>query len=139
MSSQKIFPLGAGVGRRRRQVAVGTAAPRQWREPLRADRVSQEGSGRARRCRSATEPRFREQAMPNQRRSAVICDFDYDSSREKLYVTFVSGKTYVYDGVPPQTVEQLAAAESKSVFFCENIADRYAHAAAASWPAGVRH
>lgn len=79
--------------------------------------------------------------MPNQlkRRSAVICDFDYDSSREKLYVTFVSGKTYVYDGVPPQAAEQLAAASSKSVFFTENIADRYAHAAAASWPAGVRH
>jgi hypothetical protein len=82
---------------------------------------------------------FREQAMASQRRSAVIREFDYDSSREKLYVTFVSGKTYVYDGVPPQTVEQFAAAESKSAFFSENIADRYAHAAAASWPAGVRH
>jgi len=79
--------------------------------------------------------------MPNQmkRRSAVICDFDYDSSREKLYVTFVGGKTYVYDGVPPQTVERFAAASSKSAFFAENIADRYARAAAASWPAGVRH
>ena len=79
--------------------------------------------------------------MPNQmnRRSAVICDFDYDGCREKLYVIFVSGKTYVYDGVPPQTVERFAAASSKSAFFTENIADRYAGAAAASWPAGVRH
>jgi hypothetical protein len=79
--------------------------------------------------------------MPHQlkRRSAVIRDFDYDSSREKLYVTFVSGETYVYDGVPPQTVMQFAAAESKSAFFTENIEDRYTHAAAACWPAGLRH
>lgn len=72
-------------------------------------------------------------------RAAAICDFDYDSSREKLYVTFDGGRTYVYDGVPPRTAALLAAATSKSAFFCENIAGRYAHAAAASWPAGLRH
>lgn len=79
--------------------------------------------------------------MQNQmkRRPSVIRDFDYDSSREKLYVTFLNGKTYVYDGVPPQTAEQFAAAASKGAFFNENIKDRYAYAAAASWPAGVRH
>jgi hypothetical protein len=121
---------GSGGGRR------GSGANRCGQIAL----ARKEAGGRARRC-SAAEPKFREQAMPNQlkRRSAVIRDFDYDSSREKLYVTFVSGKTYVYEGVPPQTVEQFAAAESKSAFFTENIEDRYAHAAAASWPAGVRH
>jgi hypothetical protein len=140
MSSRKICPRGAALGSRQCRLVPAGAAVQQRREPVRADRVSQEGRGRARRCRAA-EPTFRERAMPNQlkRRSAMIRDFDYDSSREKLYVTFGSGKTYVYDGVSRETVEQFAAAESKGAFFSENIEDRYARAAAASWPAGVRH
>lgn len=77
--------------------------------------------------------------MPSPVSGRVIRDFDYDKSRLKLYVTFAGGKTYVYDGVPPQTAEQFAEAASKSAFFTENIEDRYAGAAAASWPAGVRH
>jgi len=73
------------------------------------------------------------------RRSSVIRDFDYDRDREKLYVTFVSGKMYVYDGVPPQTFEGLAAASSTGAFFNEHIKNQYPYASAASWPAGVRH
>jgi hypothetical protein len=47
----------------------------------------------------------------------VICDFDDASSREKLYVTFVSRETYVNDGAPRQTIERFAAAASKNAFF----------------------
>jgi len=71
--------------------------------------------------------------------SSVIRDLDYDSDRKKLYVTFVSGKMYVYDGVPPRTFEELAAAPSKGKFFNRHIKDRYPFASATSWPAGLRH
>jgi hypothetical protein len=79
--------------------------------------------------------------MPEQNkpRSSVISDFDYDGSREKLYITFISGKTYVYNRVPPQTYEGLATASSKGAFFNQHIKDRYPYAAAASWPTGIRH
>jgi hypothetical protein len=72
-------------------------------------------------------------------RPFVIRDFDYDSHREKLYVTFVSGKTYVYNGVPSQTFAGFASAPSKCSFFNEHIKDRYPSASAALWPPGVRH
>jgi hypothetical protein len=58
-------------------------------------------TGRAREAACAAEPALRERAKPNQRRSRVIGDFNYDSSRKKLYVTFVGGDTYVCVGVPP--------------------------------------
>jgi hypothetical protein len=74
-----------------------------------------------------------------QRRSSVIQDFDYDGNREKLYVTFVSGRTYVYNGVPQHTFEEFATASSKGTFFNAHIKNHYPFALAASWPAGVRH
>jgi hypothetical protein len=73
------------------------------------------------------------------RRSSLIRDIDYDSNREKLYVTFVSGETCVYNGVPSQTFQGLVSAPSKGVFFNEHIKDHYPSAAAALWPPGVRH
>jgi hypothetical protein len=75
----------------------------------------------------------------SKRRSLVIRDFDYDGNREKLYVTFVSGKTYVYNGVPSRTFEGFARAPSKGTFFDEHIKDHFPSASAALWPPGVRH
>jgi lysyl-tRNA synthetase class 2 len=76
---------------------------------------------------------------PQESRSSVICDFDYDGNRSKLYVAFVNGKTYVYDGVPQATFDALAAASSKGEFFDARIRNRYPSALAASWPSGLRH
>jgi KTSC domain len=76
---------------------------------------------------------------PKHARSSVIRDFDYDDDRRKLYVTFVSGKTYVYDGVPHDTYHDFATASSKGEFFNAHIKNHYPFALAASWPAGVRH
>ena len=49
--------------------------------------------------------------QPPKTRSPVIRDFDYDGNRRKLYVTFVSGTIYVYNGVPQQTFDEFASAE----------------------------
>ena len=76
---------------------------------------------------------------PQRLRSSIIRDIDYDDSRSKLYITFVSGKTYVYDGVPQATYQDLVSAASKGEFFNERIKGRYSFALAASWPAGLRH
>ena len=71
--------------------------------------------------------------------SSIIRDVDYDDSRSKLYITFASGKTYVYDGVPQATYQDLVRAASKGEFFNERIKGHYSFALAASWPAGLRH
>jgi hypothetical protein len=76
---------------------------------------------------------------PPKTRSSVIRDFDYDGNRKKLYVTFVSGKIYVYNGVPQRTFDGLDSAESKGEFFNKHIKDQFPYALAASSPSGVRH
>ena len=43
----------------------------------------------------------------------------------KLLVTFVSSKTYAYEGVPEEVYDAFLAAPSHGVFFNENIRDRY--------------
>ena len=57
--------------------------------------------------------------------SSVIREFEYDSYRHQLFVTFVSGKTYVYDRVPPDVHEAFQAYQSKGTFFNRFIRDRY--------------
>lgn len=59
--------------------------------------------------------------------SSVIREFEYDASAQVLYVTFVSGDTYVYDRVPPNVRDAFAAASSKGEFFNRYIRDRYAY------------
>jgi KTSC domain-containing protein len=57
--------------------------------------------------------------------SSVIRDYEYDGSAQVLYVTFVSGKTYAYDRVPPDVYDAFEAAGSKGKFFNRYIRDHY--------------
>jgi KTSC domain len=60
--------------------------------------------------------------------SSVIQEFAYDATAQALSITFVSGKTYVYDRVPPSLYDAFAAAGSKGEFFNRYIRDHYAYA-----------
>jgi hypothetical protein len=57
--------------------------------------------------------------------SSVIRSIEYDPERYRLFVTFVSGRIYVYDGVPQHAHEEFEAASSKGAFFNRYIRDRY--------------
>lgn len=57
--------------------------------------------------------------------STVIRKFTYDSEKERLYVTFLSGKVYVYLNVPEDVYEEMKAAFSKGKFLNENIKGKY--------------
>lgn len=57
--------------------------------------------------------------------STVIQRFGYDPATRELRVTFISGRTYVYIGVPPAIVADFNAAESKGQFFNHAIRDHY--------------
>lgn len=57
--------------------------------------------------------------------STVIRYFSYDNARRTLRVTFVTGRRYVYEGVPPEVFEAFKAAFSKGSFFNREIRDRY--------------
>ena len=45
-----------------------------------------------------------------------------------MYITFTSGKTYTYYGVPRSTNESFVRAASKGTFFNDYIKDRYSFA-----------
>ena len=47
----------------------------------------------------------------------------YDPESRELRITFKSGKTYKYDGVPEGTVESLRSDPSPGSFFYRNIRD----------------
>ena len=57
--------------------------------------------------------------------SSVIRRFLYDASTRGLYVTFVSGQRYVYEGVPPEVPAAWRAAFSKGEFFAAHVRDRF--------------
>jgi KTSC domain len=57
--------------------------------------------------------------------SSAILRVWYEPNDETLFVTFVGGKTYAYDGVPPQLRRELLAAESHGRFFNAHIRDQY--------------
>ena len=58
--------------------------------------------------------------------STVIKRFDYRPENRELEVLFVTGRRYLYSGVPPDEVEAFRAAYSKGSYFNRNIRDRYA-------------
>ncbi len=62
--------------------------------------------------------------------STAIREIDYAPWARQLYVTFASGKTYVYDRVPQHVYERFADASSKGAFFNEHVRGRYAFAEA---------
>jgi hypothetical protein len=59
--------------------------------------------------------------------STVIRRFAYDHNAQELWVEFVTGRRYVYSGVPPQVAEALGSAFAKGVYFNTRIRDRFPH------------
>ncbi|HEY0568963.1 MAG TPA: KTSC domain-containing protein [Xanthobacteraceae bacterium] len=57
--------------------------------------------------------------------STVIRDHRYEHDARRLEVTFVSGKVYAYDEVPPSIYSAFSAAFSKGTFFNKFIKDHY--------------
>ena len=59
--------------------------------------------------------------------STVIRRFVYDSDREQLWVEFVTGRRYVYEGVPESVANTFRSAFAKGVYFNSRIRDRFEH------------
>lgn len=59
--------------------------------------------------------------------STAIRTIEYNPKSHQLWVTFVSGRTYVYDRVPADVHEAFVAYSSKGTFFNRFIRDRYRH------------
>jgi len=66
-------------------------------------------------------------ASPRGRRipSSAIHGIRYNALRKKLFVTFVSGREYVYEQVPKWVFEEFDAAASKGSYFNRKIPDNY--------------
>lgn len=60
--------------------------------------------------------------------SSAILRISYEAAKRELTVVFVSGRAYVYFGVPPEVYDQFMRAPSKGEFFNLMIRDRYAYA-----------
>ncbi len=59
--------------------------------------------------------------------STVIRHIDYEPAQRRLHVTFVSGRRYVYDHVPPHIYHLFRNAPSKGEFFNAAIRNIYAY------------
>ncbi|HEY6258872.1 MAG TPA: KTSC domain-containing protein [Xanthobacteraceae bacterium] len=57
--------------------------------------------------------------------SSVMTFVTYDDDAGELDITFTSGKTYRYRGVPPDIYDGLLDAQSKGAFFNDNIKDAF--------------
>jgi hypothetical protein len=57
--------------------------------------------------------------------STAIANLKYDGSRERLVVTFVTGRIYEYVDVPAEVAASFQSAFSKGTFFNSYIRDRY--------------
>jgi hypothetical protein len=57
--------------------------------------------------------------------STAIRNIAYDPAAEELWVTFLSGRRYVYAGVPSALFATFANAASRGLFFNREIRDRY--------------
>jgi hypothetical protein len=60
--------------------------------------------------------------------SSAIHEIEFDELTHRLYITFTSGKTYTYYGVPRSIYERFVHAASKGSFFNDYIKDRYSTA-----------
>jgi hypothetical protein len=58
--------------------------------------------------------------------SSVIRSFTYDDTSKELSIVFRSGRHYIYQNVPKQTFDDMAAAFAKGEFFNAHIRDRFA-------------
>ncbi len=59
--------------------------------------------------------------------STVIRRFVYDETEQQLWVEFVTGRRYVYSGVPAEVAQALGSAFAKGVYFNTRIRDRFPH------------
>jgi len=59
--------------------------------------------------------------------STVIRRYVYDHSTGELWVEFVTGRRYVYSGVPVTVAETLGTAFAKGAYFNTRIRDRFPH------------
>lgn len=59
--------------------------------------------------------------------SSAILRIRYQPQGETLLVTFVTGKTYAYDGVPAPIYDAFLASDSHGKFFNAYVRDRYPH------------
>jgi hypothetical protein len=59
--------------------------------------------------------------------STAIRRIMYDPIDRELWVTFVSGRQYVYFGVPQEKFSAFSHASSRGGFFNREIRDRYAY------------
>jgi hypothetical protein len=57
--------------------------------------------------------------------STAIRHYHYETERELLTIEFITGRRYVYAGVPAALYEQFRRATSKGGFFNRRIRDRY--------------
>jgi lysyl-tRNA synthetase class 2 len=57
--------------------------------------------------------------------STAINDIEYETERQRLIVTFVTGRTYEYIDVPADVAASFQSAASKGAFFNAHIRDRY--------------
>lgn len=57
--------------------------------------------------------------------STVIKRFDYRADARELEVLFVTGRRYLYAGVPPEVAESFRAAFAKGSYFNRHIRDLY--------------
>lgn len=81
--------------------------------------------------------------------SSVIQRYLYDTAAHELTITFVTGRVYAYEDVPPSVYQAFQASSSKGAFFNTEIRDCYSHrklervqpkrAAAAAFPARKTH
>jgi hypothetical protein len=58
--------------------------------------------------------------------STVVRGYLYDSAKRELWITFVTGRRYVYSAVPQDVFDAFKASASRGVFFNREIRDRYA-------------
>lgn len=57
--------------------------------------------------------------------STVIRRIDYYPERKELEILFVTGRRYLYSGVPEDEAQRFRAAFSKGVHFNRHIRDRF--------------
>ena len=57
--------------------------------------------------------------------STVIRSFEYDAETRELRVLFQSGRSYVYQQVPPETFDGMRRAFAKGEYFNAEIRDRF--------------
>ncbi len=59
--------------------------------------------------------------------STAIRSIFYDPDRQRLWVTFITGRRYVYESVPPDVFAAFTQASSRGIFFNTEIRDRYSY------------